>query len=339
MTNISYMICAEDRPRVMKILALLTQGMEKQDALHVLAHCSNWTEEQIFGEWPDGMSLAAHRRGESEWRRANSKASRQVAGLICSASEDAPSLVDLLVAGLFLLDHSEERVPLMCLSHLSEVAERLKRQASPTRAIVSSSMGREGARALCGQEKTMVMTPRNQRDILAVLGMEPAEKLPWLVVLGHLNQATCRSLWRAREASEDLIGAADFQVSKIHDPGEVIAMLEGRTPVLYARDDYRDLTGTAHTFVDTVFLSKLVPTMRGYAHAPLGAKGLGSLAFMLGLAGRESAPSAEDMVQAFLRLVIEAVGVESRWHPPGSLARTIAAGDPLPDLCGPELTN
>lgn len=340
MTHISYMLQPGDKARVKEILARLAPGMSEDDAFRILARCSNWSEEQVMGDWPEGATIASKSDAEEAWRKEDPEVAARVAGLSTIPWMSTPPLVDLVVAGLFQLDQKDSTASDLSLSALASIATRLRKQASPTRTLVSSSIGAEGVAELCGRDKVMIMSPRNQRDLLHAGGCPDEEReFPWLVMHGRLDQAACRALWRACVAGEDPADAAGIRVEEVSDPACIPDMLEGKTPVFYARQDFRDMTGESDIFVDTLFLAKLAPGRRGYYQTRLGVRGFGYLHDMLDIGRMKDPSSAYSMSRAFLRVVSEAVGAESKWHPPGSLARAVEAGGKLPDLCGPELTN
>lgn len=340
MSHISYMLHPGDKARVKMILSCLVPGANEDDAFRIMGRCSNWSEDEVLADWPDGATIAAKPAAEEEWRKEEPEIAARVAGLSTIPWMSTPPLVDLIVAGLFLLDQEDSTPSDLSFSALASIATRLRKQASPTRTLVSSSIGAEGVAELCGRDKVMVMSPRNQRDLLHACGRADEEQgLPWLIMEGRLDQSACRALWRACAAGEDPAEAAGIRVEEIFDPALIPTRLEGRTPVFYERQDFRDMTGENDIFVDTLFLSKLAPGRRGYYQTRLGVRGFGHLHEMLDIGRAKDPSSVSAMSRAFLRVVSEAVGAESKWHPPGSLARAVEAGDKLPDLCGPELTN
>jgi hypothetical protein len=340
MTQLSYMLRSEDLPRVNDLLKHLAPELSEQDALSVLAKCSNWTEEYMFGSWPYGMTISARPRDEYAWRNSYARDARLVSGLTVSEFDASLPLVDLLIAGLFLIDQAGNRVSDLSQECLAVTARRLNQQVSPMRRLVSSSIGREGVASICGREKLLVMSPRNQLDLL---GLDPNTSIPddrpWLVMQGRLDHVACRALWLAAKTGDDLASAAGLRIIEAPSADNVVESLEGKTPVFFCRDDYQELTGEKTTFIDTIFLSSLIQPERNYRNVGPAVRGMKDVQYAISHEFLRGEPSSDKLFRAFLQLVTEAIRKESTWHPPGSLANAVRSPGRIPDLCGPELTN
>jgi hypothetical protein len=332
MTYLEYLLTNKSLENVKAVMRILAPGISEDHYWGILAECSNWEIEDFQNIGESGMTICADRKSEKNFRSSFMGVPRGLDGLMGIAYQKKlkssdPSLIDILIAGLSLIDSGSDISDLFG-SDIKERARRMLQDVTPARSIVASSL-----------EELFVISPGNQTEIMGSVDKEYSSDR-WLCVKGSLPQNVLRRMWHARENGLCILHASGFEVFESKSRDETMNLCEEDIPVFYRRKDYYDLSGADKPYLGMIFLKDMLGWSRGSDYAIRDEGSIVDVADLPDLKpGDDEAARQRFIASSFLSIVLKAAQKEGMFHFPGSLASSLRSGSDVPELFGVELTN